>query len=150
MRNFVVVDVEQRSPAWFAARVGEGRKYGLRNCETRAINAMIRECGCGVKQKYTRHELAKAFVAVRVIFIPDMSDPDVRKLVTSAALGATTAMYPTHAFPSAGIPVEEQQDDRPRSIGSGSTSAATATESAKPNSDLPPGSAPQLPGLDGL
>lgn len=75
-------------------QITEARKNGLRNCETRAINAVIRECGCGLKQKYTKAELAKPFVVLRVSFVPDLSDPETKRLVTERALGGTNAMYP--------------------------------------------------------
>src|SRR3954453_16010110 len=83
---------------------GRARKHGLRNCEARAINAAIRECGCGIKEKYSRQELEKPFAVVRVAFLPDMTDPDIKRMVTERALGGTTALYalPPTALPSDG------------------------------------------------
>lgn len=74
-------------------QIAEARKHGLRNCETRAINAAIRECGCGIKQAYRREELAKPFVALRVMFTPDYSDPVTRRLLTERALGGSHLLY---------------------------------------------------------
>ncbi len=67
------------------------RSKGLRNCEARAVNAAIRLFG--VKQKYTAAELAKPFVVLRVMFIPDMTDPETRRFITERALQGTTALY---------------------------------------------------------
>ena len=74
----------------------EARKHGLRNCETRAINAVIRELG--VRQKYTKAELAKPFVVVRVMFQPDMSDPEIRRMAAASHFGAVGALYPQSAI----------------------------------------------------
>jgi hypothetical protein len=74
------------------AQIEEARKHGLRNCETRAINAVIRELG--VRQKYTRAELAKPFVIVRVMFQPDMSDPETRRMAAQAHFQGVGALYP--------------------------------------------------------
>lgn len=120
-------DGSPRLKGWKPNQIDEGRKYGLRNCETRAINAMIRECGCGILQKYKRADLAKAFVAVRVMFIPDMSDPEVRRIVTQAAVGGTATLYPS-ASPQLGqgIDVEERDPEAaPRRVGSSSTAPAS-------------------------
>lgn len=91
-------DGSDRLKGWTANQITEGRKNGLRNCEARAINAAIRECGCGIKQKYTRAELEKPFVVIRVAFQPDMNDPDIKRMVTQQALGGANALYP-HSTP---------------------------------------------------
>ena len=146
-------DLRDGSPVmkgWTPNQIEEARKNGLRNCEARAINAAIRECGCGIAQKYTRDQLAKPFAIVRVAFLPDMSDPDIKRMVTERALGGTTSLY----APQAGLPapsferpeVEDGPDDarrgEPRSVGSGSTVRGTASSSASVpppvDSDPPP------------
>lgn len=121
-------------------QITEARKNGLRNCEARAINAAIRECGCGLKQKYTRAELAKPFVILRVMFQPDMTDPDTRRVVTERALAGTAALYPAHALPAASAPyaqdVHDDADHQPRerSAGRGSSSEPqTVAESPYPD-----------------
>ena len=136
-------DLRDGSPqlkGWTPSQIEEGRKHGLRNCEARAINAAIRECGCGLKQKYTREELAKPFVVCRVMFQPDMTDPAIKALVTQAALGGTTALYPSaapSALPAPVVDVEEVAGpSAPRSVGRGSTSAQAAP--AAPDPDHPP------------
>ncbi|HKA57902.1 MAG TPA: hypothetical protein VKD28_04750, partial [Gemmatimonadales bacterium] len=86
-------DGSDRLKGFTPKQITEARKNGLRNCEARAVNAVIRECN-GLKQKYTKAELAKPFVAIKVLFLPDMQDPEIRKMVTERALAGTAAMYP--------------------------------------------------------
>jgi hypothetical protein len=139
-------DLRDGSPqmrGWTGNQIEEGRKHGLRNCEARAINAAIRECGCGIKQKYTRDELKKPFVVCRVIFQPDMSDPDIKRLVTQHALSGTSTLYPPAARERAEAgEISDQEPERPRQIGSGSTTPANTsqatTSSTPPAQDLPP------------
>lgn len=122
-------DGSDRLKGWTPNQISEGRKNGLRQCETRAINAAIRECGCGIKQSYKKEELARPFVAVRVMLNPDMSDPEVRRMVTAAALGGMQALYPaaTHSAPAMPpAPMDAYQDDEPRSVGRGSSPAIQA------------------------
>jgi hypothetical protein len=117
-------------------QITEARKNGLRNCETRAINALIRECGCGLKQKYTKAELAKPFVVVRVMFMPDLSDPETRRLVTERALAGTNALYPARAIAGEVIDVAGE----PTSVGRGATSPTSSqpTSTSNPDPNQPP------------
>lgn len=134
-------DGSDRLKGWTAQQITEGRKNGLRNCEARAINAAIRECGCGIKQKYTRAELERPFVVIRVAFQPDMNDPAVKQAVTMRALEGTSTLYQgtTRELPATYETVErEPETDQPRSVGSGSTTAATPAKSEAPKADLPP------------
>lgn len=81
------------------------RAKGLRGCEARAINAAIRQFG--IKQKYTKAELTKPFVLVRVVYMPDMSDPATRQQVTDRALAGSSKLYGVpHALSAA--PVEPE------------------------------------------
>lgn len=143
-------DGSPRLKGWTGRQIEEARKYGLRACETRAVNAVIRECGCGVKQAYTREELRKPFLMVRVAFTPDMTDPEVKRLVTQSHLAG--ALYPA-AAPSASLPPASRAfedvdgdviDAEPRHVGSSaapaaaSTTSAPATTTTAPPSDEPP------------
>lgn len=132
-------DLRDGSPqlkGWTPKQIEEGRKNGLRNCEARAINAAIRECGCGIRQKYTRAELQKPFLVLRVAFQPDMSDPQTRRLVTEHALGSTATLYPQAAqLPShTSAPEPEQEEAQPRPVGRSSTVPALSPAAA----DEPP------------
>src|SRR6185369_13154252 len=115
---------------WTSNQIDEGRKHGLRNCEARAINAAIRECGCGIKQKYTRAELAKPFVVVRVAFQPDFSDPDIKRMVTQQAMSGVSALYPAAAreLPARDVGDNEAGDTGPKHVGSGSTASTPGTQ----------------------
>jgi len=134
-------DGSERMKGWQPKQVSESRKHGLRACETRAINAAIKECGCGIKQSYKREDLGRPFVAVRVMHTPDMSDPEVRRMVTQAALGGTAALYPAgHSAPAS--PVQPPADafaepDEPRSVGQSSSPAAQGqTSTPRPTVEL--------------
>lgn len=107
------------------------RQNGLRACEARAINAAIRQFG--IKQKYTIDELRKPFVTLRVTYQPDMSDPEVRRLVTARSLEGTAALYGTTRQLAAAEPldvigdVEPGHTSAPKSVGVGSTVPAPET-----------------------
>lgn len=140
MKEWDLRDGSMQMKGWTENQKEEGRKHGLRNCEARAINAAIRESGCGIKQAYTREELKKPFAICRVMFQPDMSDPDIKRMVTLSALGGTAALYPQ---PSS-VPAMEVADEEaepasgPRHVGSGSTKPAPAPNPTEPDHDAPP------------
>lgn len=121
-------DLRDGSPqmrGWKPDQIQENRKHGLRNCEARAINAAIRECGCGIDQKYTVEQLKKPFLVVRVAFQPDMQDPEVKRIVTQAAMGATSALY-GGVLPAAPRPIPDEVVE-PRVVGASSTAVAAPT-----------------------
>lgn len=127
-------DGSDRMKGWVPNQVSESRKNGLRNAETRAINAAIREAGIGIKQKYTRAELQRPFVVIEVAYQPDMSDPLVKEIVTRHALGGHELLYGGggRALP----PVEDVEPaEEPRSVGRGTTSQTTPPV---PAADEPP------------
>lgn len=99
-------DGSPRLKGFSAAQIDQARKFGLAGAETRAINRAIRQFG--VKQKYTKTEIQKPFVVVRVVFRPDMNDPVQRAIVTQQRMAGTTALYP-HAGGGTALPppVEE-------------------------------------------
>lgn len=130
-------DLRDHSPrlkGWTANQISEGRKNGLRNCETRAINAAIRELG--IKQKYSQEELAKPFLVLRVAFQPDMTDPEQRRIITENAMKGTSVLYGAQQLPPGGEAVDaDLVDDEPRHVGSGS---AEAGKTEKPDPNKPP------------
>jgi hypothetical protein len=135
-------DGSERMRGWTANQTAEARKHGLRQCETRAINAAVRECGCGVKQAYTRAELAKPFVAFRVNFVPNMADADTRKLVTERAMQGASALFaqatPAAAVAHDGDPFAGDDPIEATHVGRGSTTAASAPSTPAPKADEPP------------
>ena len=104
-------DGSARAKPMTARQLEQARLHGLRHCETRAINSVIRELG--VKQTYRPQELAKPFVVVRLMYQPDMSDPATRRLADAAHFGASAALYPPAAAPSV---LESSVDVRPDGI----------------------------------
>ncbi len=68
------------------------------------MNAVIRNIG--VKAKYRLEELQKPFVLFRCSYVPDMTDPGVRRLVTEKQLGAATTLYPHRSAPALEPPID--------------------------------------------
>lgn len=114
-------------------QISEARKNGLRNCETRAINAVIRECGTGLPQKFHVEDLRKPFIGVRVVYQPDMSDPETRRIMTERALAGTSALYNlSRQLAPAPMPIDDEDvDDDPRVVAT-TTSATTSEAPADP------------------
>jgi len=76
---------------WTGERVMSARKFGMRLAEAKSLNALARNLG--VRQTYTIGELAKPFVIFRASYVPDVSDPAVRQMLTAASLGARSMLY---------------------------------------------------------
>jgi hypothetical protein len=144
-------DSSERMRGWTANQIAEGRKHGLRQCETRAINAVIRACGGGVKQAYKKTDLDKPFVAMRVAFVPDAGNADQMRVVQEHAMQGASILFAgrSSSFPSSVPPPEAFADpaDPPIDavpVGSGTTPAAQHQTSAPapsvpaPKPDLPP------------
>lgn len=129
-------DGSPRLKGWRPDQVSEGRKNGLRNAETRAINAAIREFG--IKQKYTQQELAKPFLVIRVAWQPDPNSPDDMRLVGENAMRGTSTLYGAPALPAhhgGGDIVDADVVEEPRHVGAGTAEAqkAESPKSADPN-----------------
>ena len=78
---------------WTAERVMQVRRFGRQLAKTKSLNGLARKLG--VRQSYTIEELRRRpFVIMRPMFMPDMSDPRVRELVTMANLGARHLLFP--------------------------------------------------------
>lgn len=122
---------------WSAERVMSARRFGLRIAEAEALNRLIRNLG--IKQIYTIAELeAKPFLIFRCS--PDMSDPDVKRMVLASHLGATELLYgrsaSQHALPAGGDVIDvhdtpqEESQRATRSTGAAAPPAAAQTSSA--------------------
>jgi hypothetical protein len=68
------------------------RKHRAARCESGARNRVIRAL-LGLKNKYTKVELQKPFVAVRITYQPDYDDPEVKRIVTMMSLGAQSTIF---------------------------------------------------------
>lgn len=80
------------------SQIEGARQYGLRGCEARAVNAAARELG--LRQKYAAKDLARPFVQFVPVHNPDMTNPDVVRMVTADAL--QNAKLLSFASPTAG------------------------------------------------
>lgn len=143
-------DGSDRMRGWTVNQIGEGRKHGMRQCEAHAINAAIRECGCGVKQTYSIEELKKPFVAFRVNFVPDANNAEQMRIVTENAMRGASALFSQQT--AAALPpavVDPFADAFPEArngetiavkpVGSGATAAASAAKTPVPaKADEPP------------
>lgn len=77
---------------WSEKRLMQARSMGLRLSETKAKNRAIRSLG--LQQVYTVKELEKPFVVFRAMYVPDTSDPVIRRMVAERALHGRQALYP--------------------------------------------------------
>jgi hypothetical protein len=68
------------------------RKHKLKLAEAGAMNRVVREI-LGLKNAYTKAELAKPFVMMRIVFRPDYSDKDVKAAMLTAHIQAMTGIY---------------------------------------------------------
>ena len=115
------VDMRDESPLGlsFLKPSGQGRRVnptglanarakGMEQAESKAKNRAVRSLG--IKQKYTKAELAKAFICLRPILVP--KDPEVRRQVTMAAAralyGGEVAGHLAGGSPTAAEPQAEE------------------------------------------
>jgi hypothetical protein len=78
---------------WTAGRVMQVRKFGAALTETKALNRLARNLG--IRQSYTIEELrSKPFIIYRPMFNYDLQDPEVKRMLTAANLGARQLLYP--------------------------------------------------------
>jgi hypothetical protein len=93
------------------------RKHKMALCETGAKNRVLRKILC-LKGSYTREELSKPFVVVRVAFAPNFNDPAIRRQLVSASIQSTTDIYggaPAAKEPEIidAVPADEEQGKEP-------------------------------------
>lgn len=75
-----------------AARLNAARSHGLRGAEARALNAALREFG--IRQKFTRRDLQKPFILMRMMFLPDVNNQDQMRMVAERAMAGVHAFFP--------------------------------------------------------
>ena len=71
-------------------RVTEARKFISELASTKASNRAIAKC-IGIKRGYTKEQLEKPFVVMKLVLDPDAAD--ARELIMANAVGATNALY---------------------------------------------------------
>lgn len=70
------------------------REHRLKLAESGAFARVVR-AALSLKAAYKKTELTKPFVMVRYVFQPDLSDPEVKRQITTAAISAMTGVYGT-------------------------------------------------------
>jgi len=68
------------------------REHKLKICESGAMTRVIRSL-LGLKAGYTAQELKKPFVVARIVFRPDYSDPEIRKIMIKKSIESITGIY---------------------------------------------------------
>lgn len=89
------------------------KKHIAARTESGAKNRAIRSA-YGLKSSYTRDEIARPFVIPRLVLSPDMSDPEVKKMVLGEALGIIPELYghgPTPPLPPALPPAPDDEPE---------------------------------------
>lgn len=84
------------------------RKHKVKLCETGAMNRVIRAI-LGLHSSYSKAELSKPFVVLRIVFQPDFSDPETKRQITAAAIASMTGVYGAPAPQPIDVPPDDYQ-----------------------------------------
>lgn len=87
-----MIDAANRQQRGAGDRISKARLHGAALCETKATSRVVR-AALGLRGSYSKVEAAQPFVFPTLIFVPDMSDPEVRRMVTASALGIVRTVY---------------------------------------------------------
>ena len=97
------VDYRDGSPqiaAFTKKQLDQGRQFVAELAESKALLRALRPA-LKLKQKYTVEEIEKPFVYLHLVFTPDMSDPEIRRMVAAKQLGLMTQLYgPSRELPA--------------------------------------------------
>lgn len=104
------------------SRIAKARLNGAALCETKATSRVVR-AALGLRGSYSRSEAALPFVFPTLIWLPDTTDPEVRRMMAAAELGIVRQVYgpgatggPVLAAPGSVIDVQPddgRDDDAP-------------------------------------
>lgn len=101
-------------------KLNKARIFGPMSAETKALNRCIRG-HLGLKGGYTRAEAARPFVFPALVWTPDRSDPEIRRMLAAQELGIVDQVYggrkgggPVLASPDVIVDVSDDDDDEPR------------------------------------
>lgn len=98
------------------AQAAQYRQFADEQTETKAILRAVR-AGMNLKTGYTPEEIRKPFLVARAVFAPDMSDPEVRKVVLQSQLQPSAALYGPALDGFASLPTPtELVDDEPEEV----------------------------------
>jgi hypothetical protein len=109
---------------WSEQRVMRARMNGAERAETGAMERAIR-MAFGIKHVYSVDELSKPFVALRVVPMVDMQDPEVRQMVNAGKVAGVAALYAGRTADVVDINSRRQVAE-PVAVGASSTPAAAA------------------------
>jgi len=117
------------------------RKHKLRLAETGAMLAVIRSL-LAMKSLYTRQELQRPFVVPRVVFSPNLTDPEIRRAMILSSVRAVQDLYgvpaPATARPAIDLPPGEPEGTEDRTPGAKESPARTPeVTTAPPAAPLP-------------
>jgi len=108
-----VIDLSDGSPE--ARKCGgdrallNARSHGAQLCESKAANRAVRAI-LGLKGAYTKAEAERPFVFPKLTWVPDMNDPEIRRMVAARELGLIGEIYGpgsnTPAYAPAGNVIE--------------------------------------------
>lgn len=117
---------------WTYERVLGVRRFGRQLSETKALNRLARNLG--IRQSYTIEELKrKPFVIMRPVFMPDMTDPAIRQMITAQNLNASAALYPSSPTTMRMLDVPQEEQVGPISHAAGEiTETLTGTVEPEP------------------
>lgn len=73
-------------------RIANMRKFGERQAETKAASRAIR-AALGIKGGYTKQEALRPFVLPTLVWRPDMSDPEIKRMVAAKQLGVINELF---------------------------------------------------------
>jgi len=99
-----------------AAAMAQKESFLQALAETGAKNRAFRHY-VGLKHAYTRAELAKPFVAIRIDFAPDVTDPETKRFLLEQGTSAAATMYPGGARGSSGFTPPKGQEGSGRPPG---------------------------------
>ena len=115
---------ENEKPSWWERLGAEGKQDYIENkarkeviykrtnlnqlVETGSTNRVIRALLLGLKNGYTKAELSKPFVMLRLVPSPDYEDPETRRLLARASVNTMTGVF--------GTPPEPRQIGAPNGV----------------------------------
>lgn len=136
------IDLRETSAAAQAMKDKRGQLSQQRQdivqlAESKAQNRVIRKL-LGIRQKYTAEEIRKPFVLMRLVLVPDMSDPTTKLFVLANAYGATAALFGNPDFTRmilSAVPSESTDTSRQLNVAPAQAAlppASTTTANEKP------------------
>jgi hypothetical protein len=87
-----LTDGSLQTKGFSAARLDMARVHAQAGAESRAINRLYRQYG--LRQTYTKDELLRPFIVLKLMFDPDLSNPLIAAIWMQIKMGADKLMFP--------------------------------------------------------